>query len=186
MDARITPPAQQDNLVALADRIRAEHEAVAIAMRNGVTHALEAGDALGQAQSQVPSGQWARWLKEAAPPPVVPTTISTMEPTTDASATVVARAVPSSRPKVAEHLADVFERLDPEDRTDELKLLLEEVTLKDVLAAMPSSWKVHIEDRVLSGWRSKFSDRKVQAAIQTVERAITSDRLRDMKPAGRA
>ena len=43
MPAHITPSAQQDNLTALADRIRIEHEAVQAAMRNGVTHALEAG-----------------------------------------------------------------------------------------------------------------------------------------------
>ena len=64
MPAHITPSAQQDNLTALADRIRIEHEAVQAAMRNGVTHALEAGDGLVQAQSQVPTGKWARWLKE--------------------------------------------------------------------------------------------------------------------------
>jgi len=60
----IQSTAHQVDLPALADRIRAEHQAVQAAMRNGVTHALAAGDGLVQAQSQVPSGQWARWLKE--------------------------------------------------------------------------------------------------------------------------
>jgi hypothetical protein len=230
----ISSGTKQQELTALARRIRDEHQATQRAFANALAHALNVGDALIEAQTRVATG-WSRWLREnclmgkstarlfiqlachhteieaeisrvpglslraarrliakpkattmkPAAAPLVPTTISTMKPAADTSATAVAHVVPSGRPKVAGRLADVFERLDPEDRTDELKLLFDEVALTDVLAAMPASWKTLIEDRVLGSWK-RFPDRKVQAAIQTIQRAIASDRLRCMEPAGSA
>ena len=49
-------------LVALAKRINAEHEAVAEAATQGLQHAVQAGTLLLEAKSQVPHGEWLYWL----------------------------------------------------------------------------------------------------------------------------
>ncbi|PWT93560.1 MAG: hypothetical protein C5B56_00555 [Proteobacteria bacterium] len=53
---------QDDDLSALAHRIRNEHAAAQNAMRNAVAHALNAGDALAQAKAALP-GNWLGWLR---------------------------------------------------------------------------------------------------------------------------
>lgn len=58
-----TASTQDDNLSALADRIRDEHEAVVNAMCHAVAHAISAGEALIQAKAAVPPGNWHRWLR---------------------------------------------------------------------------------------------------------------------------
>jgi Protein of unknown function (DUF3102) len=53
----------QATLDELAVRIRAEHQAAAEAARNGILHALQAGQLLREAQKQVPHGEWSHWLE---------------------------------------------------------------------------------------------------------------------------
>jgi N6-adenosine-specific RNA methylase IME4 len=58
-------PAPRRSLADLAARIRAEHEAVAIAIKRGLEHAINAGDLLIQAKARLAHhGQWLPWLKE--------------------------------------------------------------------------------------------------------------------------
>ena len=58
-----TASTQDDNLSALADRIRDEHKAARSAMCHAVTHAISAGEALIQAKAAVPPGNWHHWLR---------------------------------------------------------------------------------------------------------------------------
>ena len=51
-----------NSLADLAARIKAEHEATAIAMRRGVEHAMAAGDLLLEAKAQLKHGEWLPWL----------------------------------------------------------------------------------------------------------------------------
>jgi hypothetical protein len=62
MDAHIAPSAQQDNLAALAERIRTELHAAKTAWHNALGHALNVGQALLDAQGLV-QGNWKRWLR---------------------------------------------------------------------------------------------------------------------------
>jgi hypothetical protein len=67
--------ALSNSLTDLAFRIRAEHEAVAGAIRQTLTHAMAAGDLLIEAKAQLKHGQWLPWLKsivryQSAPPVV--------------------------------------------------------------------------------------------------------------------
>jgi hypothetical protein len=58
------PGAGSNSLPELAARIRAEHEATAVAMQRGVEHAMAAGDLLIEAKAQLKHGQWLPWLAE--------------------------------------------------------------------------------------------------------------------------
>jgi len=58
-----TASTQDDNLSALADRIRDEHKAARSAMCHAVAHAISAGEALIQAKAAVPPGNWHHWLR---------------------------------------------------------------------------------------------------------------------------
>jgi Protein of unknown function (DUF3102) len=60
----MTDLACSNSLADLAARIRAEHEATAIAMRRGVEHAMAAGTLLIEAKAQLDHGQWLPWLAE--------------------------------------------------------------------------------------------------------------------------
>jgi hypothetical protein len=51
-------------LIELAARIKAEHEAVSVALKDSVRHAIEAGSLLLEAKEQVKHGQWLPWLRE--------------------------------------------------------------------------------------------------------------------------
>jgi hypothetical protein len=53
-----------NSLADLAARIRAEHEASAIAMQRGLEHAINAGRLLIEAKAQLKHGQWLPWLAE--------------------------------------------------------------------------------------------------------------------------
>jgi hypothetical protein len=53
-----------NSLADLAARIKAEHEAVGIALKDSVRHAIMAGELLLQAKDQVPHGQWLPWLRD--------------------------------------------------------------------------------------------------------------------------
>jgi Protein of unknown function (DUF3102) len=52
------------DLETLAERINAEHEQCAKAMRAGLHHALEAGRLLLEAKTGLPHGAWLPWLRE--------------------------------------------------------------------------------------------------------------------------
>jgi len=56
---------QQDDLAKLAKTIRNADQAVGVAMRNALRLALDAGDALIEAQGLVPAGHWERWLRDS-------------------------------------------------------------------------------------------------------------------------
>jgi hypothetical protein len=53
-----------NSLAGLAARIRVEHEAVAVALRDSVRHAIVAGELLVEAKAQLVHGQWRPWLRE--------------------------------------------------------------------------------------------------------------------------
>jgi hypothetical protein len=64
-DEELIIPVQIGNrLPVLAEQIRAEHEATAIAMRRGIEHAIRAGDLLLEAKALLKHGQWLPWLVE--------------------------------------------------------------------------------------------------------------------------
>ena len=52
-----------NSLADLAARIRVEHEAVAVALRDSVRHAIVAGELLVEAKAQLVHGQWLPWLR---------------------------------------------------------------------------------------------------------------------------
>jgi Holliday junction resolvase RusA-like endonuclease len=56
-------PTLSNSLTDLAIRIKAEHEAAALAMRRGVEHAMAAGNLLIEAKAQLKHGQWLPWLE---------------------------------------------------------------------------------------------------------------------------
>jgi hypothetical protein len=51
-----------DTLAALAQRIEAEHNAVATALQAALGHAIAAGELLIEAKAKVRHGQWHKWL----------------------------------------------------------------------------------------------------------------------------
>jgi hypothetical protein len=53
-----------NSLADLAARIRAEHEATAVALQRSVAHAMAAGDLLIEAKAQLKHGQWLPWLRD--------------------------------------------------------------------------------------------------------------------------
>ena len=58
------PLTESNYLPELAGRIRAEHTAVADALKDSLRHAITAGELLIVAKAQVPHGQWLSWLRE--------------------------------------------------------------------------------------------------------------------------
>ncbi len=57
-------PALSNSLTDLAARIRTEHEAVSVALKDSVRHAIAAGEALIEAKEQLKHGEWLPWLRE--------------------------------------------------------------------------------------------------------------------------
>ena len=53
-----------NHLIDLAARIKAEHEAVSVALKDSVRHAIEAGSLLLEAKEQLKHGQWLPWLRD--------------------------------------------------------------------------------------------------------------------------
>jgi Protein of unknown function (DUF3102) len=62
--ARSAPGIGDNSLAALAERIRAEHEATAAAMHRGCEHAIAAGRLLIEAKALLRHGEWLPWLQE--------------------------------------------------------------------------------------------------------------------------
>jgi hypothetical protein len=60
----ITAIESSNSLADLAARIKAQHAAVSIALKDSVRHAIEAGALLIEAKAQVPHGQWLPWLHD--------------------------------------------------------------------------------------------------------------------------
>src|SRR6516165_10070829 len=58
------PLTESNYLPELAARIRAEHTAVADALKDSLRHAITAGELLIVAKAQMPHGQWLSWLRE--------------------------------------------------------------------------------------------------------------------------
>jgi hypothetical protein len=58
------PLTESNHLPELAARIRAEHTAVADALKDSLKHAITAGELLIEGRAQVPHGQWLYWLRE--------------------------------------------------------------------------------------------------------------------------
>jgi hypothetical protein len=57
-------PVPQQDLDTLAGVIRTEHQAVGLAAKNMLEHALRAGDALQAAKQQVADGRWETWVRK--------------------------------------------------------------------------------------------------------------------------
>lgn len=57
------PLAGNNSLPDLAARIRAEHEAVSVALKESVRHAITAGELLVEAKGQLDHGRWLPWLR---------------------------------------------------------------------------------------------------------------------------
>jgi hypothetical protein len=55
---------QSSSLMDLAARVKTEHEAVGSALKEGVQHAVAAGELLLEAKKQLKHGQWLSWLRE--------------------------------------------------------------------------------------------------------------------------
>jgi hypothetical protein len=53
-----------NSLAELPARIRAEHEAVQVALKRGIEHAMTTGDLLLEAKAQLKHGEWTPWLRE--------------------------------------------------------------------------------------------------------------------------
>ena len=58
------PLTESNYLPELAAHIRAEHTAVADALKDSLRHAITAGELLIVGKAQVPHGQWLSWLRE--------------------------------------------------------------------------------------------------------------------------
>jgi Protein of unknown function (DUF3102) len=56
--------AGSNSLADLAARIRAEHEATAIALRRSIAHAIAAGELLIEAKDLLKHGEWLPWLRD--------------------------------------------------------------------------------------------------------------------------
>lgn len=54
------------DLTTLADEINAEHRSCDEALREGLRHALRAGELLIEAKSRVQHGEWGRWLERTS------------------------------------------------------------------------------------------------------------------------
>jgi hypothetical protein len=54
---------RSNSLAVLAARVRAAHTSVDAALKDSLTHALDAGDLLIEAKAQIPHGQWLSWLQ---------------------------------------------------------------------------------------------------------------------------
>jgi hypothetical protein len=59
-----TDPALSNSLTVLAESIKAEHDAVSVALCQSVAHAMNAGDLLLEAKDQLKHGDWLLWLRE--------------------------------------------------------------------------------------------------------------------------
>ena len=62
--ATITPLAASNSLADLAGRIKIEHQAVAIALKGSIEHAIAAGELLIEAKAQIQHGGWLPWLRD--------------------------------------------------------------------------------------------------------------------------
>jgi Protein of unknown function (DUF3102) len=60
----MTDPSLSNSLTDLAARIRAEHEAVGVALKESVSHAIQAGEMLLEAKDKLNHGEWLPWLKD--------------------------------------------------------------------------------------------------------------------------
>jgi hypothetical protein len=60
----VLPVDGSNSLADLAARIKAEHEASALAVKRGLAHAINAGRLLIEAKDQLAHGQWLPWLRE--------------------------------------------------------------------------------------------------------------------------
>jgi hypothetical protein len=60
----ITTVEGSNSLADLAARIKQEHQAVSIALKDSVRHAIAAGELLIEAKKQVPHGGWLPWLSK--------------------------------------------------------------------------------------------------------------------------
>jgi Protein of unknown function (DUF3102) len=56
---------QSNSLADLAARIRVEHEATAVSLKQSVEHAIAAGELLLEAKGQLAHGEWLPWLAES-------------------------------------------------------------------------------------------------------------------------
>jgi hypothetical protein len=63
-DALPTDIDKSNSLADLAGRIQAEHGAVSAALKDGVRHAINAGELLIEAKGQIAHGQWLPWLRD--------------------------------------------------------------------------------------------------------------------------
>ena len=64
MHERARAQAGDNSLPDLAVRIKAEHEAVTLALNESVRHAIAAGELLIEAKAQLQHGQWLPWLRD--------------------------------------------------------------------------------------------------------------------------
>jgi Protein of unknown function (DUF3102) len=60
----MTDLGRSNSLIDLAARIKLEHQAVAVALKDSLQHAVAAGELLIEGKAQVPHGQWLSWLKD--------------------------------------------------------------------------------------------------------------------------
>jgi hypothetical protein len=64
VEARICAQPGDNSLPDLAARIKAEHEAVALALNESVRHAMAAGELLIEAKARLQHGAWLPWLRD--------------------------------------------------------------------------------------------------------------------------
>ena len=63
-DELVADITRSNSLTDLAARIKAEHEAVSVALKDSVRHAITAGELLIEAKDKVGHGQWLPWLRD--------------------------------------------------------------------------------------------------------------------------
>jgi hypothetical protein len=196
--ANSTPSSPQQDLTALACRIRDAHQAIGGAMRNALRMALDGGDALIEARSLVAADQWGRWLRDncflstrtaqlyvqlAHHRQDIEAEMSRMA---DLSLRAARRLIAKPRTdgvgkkalrfNRSASLANLWAAASPEERT----AFLAEIALTDVLAVMPASWKIEIERRVVGNLAAR-SDAKTKPAIQKL---VADARHLGMEPTG--
>jgi hypothetical protein len=153
------------DLSTITIRIRAAHEAVGLAARDMLAHALAAGDGLIEAHQQIPHGRWEFWLRHDCGMNArtaaryiqlakARSRFETLNPSRTTDLTIAGalrllgngqKSKPVKKPEVISGLSTLdWAAADLEQR----RHFLNSIGLPSFFAAMPADWRREIERRV--------------------------------------
>ena len=173
---------EQDNLAAIAVRIRAAHEAVGRTARDMLRHAMAAGDALIEAHQEIPHGKWEVWLRHDCELSIrtaaryvqlakARSFFESSNPSRTTDLTIAGalrllgnsqKSKPVKKPKVTAGLSSLdWDAADLEQRQN----FLRSIGLLPFFAAMPPDWRGEIERRV-GGQRAAAAASKTELSVK--------------------